>query len=650
MKQNTPVTQRERQVPPGEVLVSKTDLRGVITYANSTFAEVSGYRIDELVGQSHNLVRHPDVPPQVFADLWASLKKGQPWRGILKNRARNGDHYWVESFVMPLMTDGKITGYQSVRRRAGREDIEAAEKHYGEIEAGNSVACPRGIRIDQLLSIRRGVALGIAYVTALLLIGALAGLGIMRQAETELKAMYESKVQAGDALARIKFLMADNRAQVMRGLLRDSAGAPAEAGERTLPRLAGAIAQNRSEIDRLWETFRRREMGGETAKLADGYWEARQRYVREGLEPAVRMLAAGNLRETRSLLSARVERLYESANARADELMSHLMRDAEAGYAREQARHDRARLAMLSGIALALAILGGSGFLFFRGIVTPLDKGIANLTRIAQGDLSGAVDIGGGGEIGRLSCALSMTQAQLLVMTEEIANGVTRVSSECGMLNSTVRRISDGIDEEHERIYQVADRLAELSQAMSRLSCQAEEIFHSAEAAVEMERKAGREFTELLMEVMIIADAVFLFREQLDALVANLEGMRASARAGDDAMPEIAAAVAEMRKIGASLAALGKKIEQDKPWEMALDSAKDRVEALGGSLAQMARELATETRIQSFASEDARREMGKVAMFLVEDREAMHALWHASSNLGGLAAALEKTAGEFKVG
>ncbi len=649
MKQSFLVTQRERQVPPGEVLVSKTDLRGVITYANSTFAEVSGYRLDELVGHSHNLVRHPDVPPQVFADLWEALKKGLPWRGIVKNRTKKGDCYWVDSFIMPLMADGEITGYQSVRRRARREDIEAAEKHYQAVLAGKHEALPWRIRLGKWLSIRRGITLGIVYVTVLWLASALVGMGVMHQAESELRSMYENKVQAGDTLARIKFLMADNRAQVMLGLLHNPANPLAATHDHPLSRHANAITQSREVIDRMWENFHMREISGETAALADSYWEARVRYVREGLEPAIHALNSGDFQETNRLLNTRINSLYEEANTRADNLMQHLLQEAEAGYAREQERHTLIRRIVLAGMAVALLVLAVSGFLFFRGIVVPLDKGIAKLARVAQGDLSGAVDISGGGEIGRLNRALSMTQAQLLVMAEEIASGVTRVSTECGLLNSTVRRISDGIDEQHERVYQVDDRLAELSQAMNRLSHRAEEISLSTEQSVLMARTAGKEFSELLIGMMIIADAVFIFREQLENVGAGLEKLLESARVDENALPEVAAVVAEIRKVEASLAALGKKIEQDKPWEMAQDSAKDKVEALGGRLAEMARELAMETRIQSFASEDAQREMGMVAMFLVEDREAMHALWLASSNLTGLAAELEETAGGVKV-
>lgn len=653
MKQNYPLTQRERQVPPGEMLVSRTDLRGVITFANSTFAEVSGYSLDELVGQNHNLVRHPDVPPAVFADLWETLKKGQPWRGVVKNRTKNGDYYWVDSFVMPIMADGQTVGYQSVRRRASGEDIAAAEQQYHAISAGHPPSRSPGFRLDHLLSIRSGITLGIVYVGLILLVGALVGLGIMRQAETELHAMYQNKVQGGDALARIKFLIADNRAQIMLGLMHDPANPLSASHDHPVAAHTAAIAQSRNEIERLWNIFRQREMSEETAQLADRYWAARLDYLRDGLEPALRELDDGHFAETNHLVGTQINRLYDRANTLADELMLHLVRDAEAGYLREQERHTLIQRIVLAGMVIALLILAGAGYLFFRGIMVPLERGIANLQRIGQGDLSGQVDIGNGGEIGRFNGALAMTQAQLQIMTEEAANGVTRVGTECGLLNSTVHRISNGIDEAHERIYQIADRLAESAQAMTDLSQQTEAVFIFAERSVSMAQAAGKEFSELLMRLLVVADAVLLFRTQLVEIEAMLESHLAAVQA-DGATPpaaqeKTAGAMAEIRKVIASLSALGEKIEQDKPWEMTQCSAQRVVEELGKELSGMARELATETRIQSFASEDAQREMGKIALFLVETREAMHALWNASANLSDLAASLENTSGRFKV-
>lgn len=102
MRQNLPVTNIEKQFPKGKTLVSKTDLKGTITYANDAFVEISGFSREELLGQAHNLVRHPDMPAEAFADLWNTLSSGFPWRGVVKNRSKEGDHYWVEALVVPI--------------------------------------------------------------------------------------------------------------------------------------------------------------------------------------------------------------------------------------------------------------------------------------------------------------------------------------------------------------------------------------------------------------------------------------------------------------------------------------------------------------------------------------------------------------------
>ncbi|MFQ2152181.1 methyl-accepting chemotaxis protein [Aeromonas sanarellii] len=120
----------EVEFPADVQLVSTTDLRGVITYANPAFCRIAGYRVDELVGHNHNLVRHPDMPKAAFADLWARLKEGNPWRGVVKNRCKDGRYYWVDAYVTPIYEHGKISGYQSVRCKPEPRLKQAAAQAY----------------------------------------------------------------------------------------------------------------------------------------------------------------------------------------------------------------------------------------------------------------------------------------------------------------------------------------------------------------------------------------------------------------------------------------------------------------------------------------------------------------------------------------
>ncbi|WIT09764.1 methyl-accepting chemotaxis protein [Paucibacter sediminis] len=136
MRVNTPVSQREYPFPKGETLVSTTDLQGRILYCNEAFIEVSGYTREELLGQPHNLIRHPDMPSEAFRDMWATIQGGQPWSALVKNRRKNGDYYWVQANVTPLLDErGRPNGYMSVRTEASAAATAAAEQLYAGMRA-----------------------------------------------------------------------------------------------------------------------------------------------------------------------------------------------------------------------------------------------------------------------------------------------------------------------------------------------------------------------------------------------------------------------------------------------------------------------------------------------------------------------------------
>jgi len=145
MKINMPVTNQEILMKKGGILVSRTDLKGIITDCNDEFVNISGFARDELIGASHNIVRHPDMPPAAFEDLWTTVKALNPWQGIVKNRTKSGDHYWVEANVLPVFKNGKVDGYLSVRRAPSREKIEKAERLYQLLSAGKATIRPTGL-------------------------------------------------------------------------------------------------------------------------------------------------------------------------------------------------------------------------------------------------------------------------------------------------------------------------------------------------------------------------------------------------------------------------------------------------------------------------------------------------------------------------
>ncbi|GAA6134279.1 methyl-accepting chemotaxis protein [Oceaniserpentilla sp. 4NH20-0058] len=162
MKKNLPITNNERVLKSHERIISTTNLKGSIEHVNQDFLDISGFTEDELLNKNHNIVRHPDMPPAAFQLLWDFLKQGKQWKGIVKNRCKNGDHYWVDAFVTPVKENGQVVGYESVRYKASKERINRAEKVYQRINNGKTAKPThnliRKLPIGQIFSVMLGLS------------------------------------------------------------------------------------------------------------------------------------------------------------------------------------------------------------------------------------------------------------------------------------------------------------------------------------------------------------------------------------------------------------------------------------------------------------------------------------------------------------
>ena len=150
MKINNPCTSNEQYFSDNTEIISTTNLKGIIETANEDFMYISGFETDEIIGKNHNTVRHPDMPPEAFADLWQHNKSNKPWIGLIKNRCENGDNYWVDAYVSPMYIDGQVVGYQSVRAKPKREWVDRATKLYAKIMSGKSDDDKRRSKLDDV--------------------------------------------------------------------------------------------------------------------------------------------------------------------------------------------------------------------------------------------------------------------------------------------------------------------------------------------------------------------------------------------------------------------------------------------------------------------------------------------------------------------
>jgi methyl-accepting chemotaxis protein len=170
MRNNQPITDKEVLMKHGTILVTRTDLKGQIIYANQDFIDISGFRQDELLGASHNIVRHPDMPSAAFADLWLCLKAGRPWTALVKNRTKTGDYYWVEANVTPVFIKGVAQEYLSVRYAPSREQVAVAEALYAQLHANKATLRPKGLAavVKKVKEISLWQKASLAYIVLLL--------------------------------------------------------------------------------------------------------------------------------------------------------------------------------------------------------------------------------------------------------------------------------------------------------------------------------------------------------------------------------------------------------------------------------------------------------------------------------------------------
>jgi aerotaxis receptor len=172
MRENLPITSHQIELPPTANILSTTDVHSKITYVNPDFVGISGFEESELLGQPHNIVRHPDMPPAAFEHMWATLKKGRSWMGLVKNRCKNGDYYWVSAYVTPIQKNGQTVEYQSVRTRPDPTHANAAEALYSKMRAGDTSMLTRyHLPLTLKLSLLVGSSIGLAVLAAAWLTG-----------------------------------------------------------------------------------------------------------------------------------------------------------------------------------------------------------------------------------------------------------------------------------------------------------------------------------------------------------------------------------------------------------------------------------------------------------------------------------------------
>ena len=514
MKNNQPVTQREVTFPANEYLVSRTDLKGIITYANDAFVKISGYSRDELIGKSHNLVRHPDMPMAAFKDLWTTVQSGMPWRGLVKNRCKNGDFYWVEAFVVPLKKNGQIFGYQSVRTPAQAQKRAAADSAYK--AAGISGNLP--VTAKRSISMRNRLWGALAILIAVMATIGFISLSGLSQTNEQMNKMYHENLLSSNIVNRMTVLLADNRSQIMLGLQHDPSNPNAKLHDHPLDLHIDATLKNREEINKLLDELKKQSLTDKQKELLARFGDARERFSKEGVNLSRGLLKEGKFLETNTILLTKINPLYNEMRQAGEALIQELASDAQRNYQEAEARYASIRNITIGSLifAVLLALLGGG--LLVAAIVNPIRRAISHFEHISEGKLTDEIDIGARDETGLLLCHLATMQGTLKAMLDEISMASRAIDSRCTQLESQMSLVVEQSFEQQANVEGVAAATEEFSQSVQEVAANAHDTATAARESLAQVNTSNTNISQSMAATTRVVDAVQASNATIDQL------------------------------------------------------------------------------------------------------------------------------------
>ena len=694
MKINLPVSQAEKPFPHGKYLVSKTDLKGTITYANDAFVDLSGFSREELIGKNHNLVRHPDVPPQAFEDLWRTIQDGLPWRGVVKNRAKNGDHYWVEAFVVPERENDRTVGYMSVRSQPSREQVKQADALYRQLNETKATLNTRPSWFRRL-TIRARLLAVMGFMALMLVGGSFVGLGGTALSNQALDFSYRNRLEPVDILWKITALMNENRAQVMLALQHNAANPFSTMHDHPLTMHTDAIVKNRDEITAQWEEFKKRELAPEQQAQAEKYYTARTRYVKEGLAPAREALLAGDYDKTNEILLKHLNPAYKEAYTEAGVLLESLKQASRQEYTAATDRYLLIRNLGVGGTLVALGLVLAAALLLLRSIVNPMRQAMHHFDRISQGNLTDEIDIAGRDEAGCVLTSLATMQVHLKVILDEIMAASRAIDQRSGDLQAEMIGVVAQSEMQHDRVQSTASATEEFTQSVKEVADSAEgtaraavnsqaivsssqrNMQHSMEATtrvVAAVQASSGTIAELNQAILKIGDITQVIKEIADqtnllALNAAIEAARAGetgrgfAVVADEvrklaerttrSTADISAMVTEIRNVTqqtvASMDHAVTEVEEGISMMRASGESLNQITSSSEEVTDMAQHIAAAAKQQAVASEEVANNMEQISGLIESNLTSAQQAKLATDELQNTAAQLEKIVSNFQI-
>jgi aerotaxis receptor len=576
MRTNLPVTAVEYPITDETLIVSKTDLKGRLTYFNDQFVQASGFTEEELLGKPHNIVRHPDMPPEAFANLWETLKAGRPWAGAVKNRRKNGDFYWVLASATPIWEGGQVVGYMSIRTKLPADQRKEAEQTYAALrdKKASGIRLEAGMirkrHITDVFSMFKGslkarLATMVGGTSLMLLLVGIAGLVGMSEVNRHARSIYEDRAIPLAQLSEISDLMEENSRALLLAAVQGHAFRQSDEAQ-------SVVSRNMRQAEKVWSEYLATYLTPEEKTVADAFGPKRTDYVELGLKPALAMLVERKYDDLAAHVAGEVTELFRIAKLDMDRLVAIQIKEAKAEYDAGESVYWTASAAGIATICLGLLFGAVLSLTTIRAINRPLAQLNEIMGRIAQGIFNTRVRVERDDEIGIALRNVQALQAKLGFDRESqkdleqrtgaqrrldmhklagefeaevgdiigtVASAATELEKAAGTLTgnaAATQRLSTAVatasEEASTNVQSVASASEEMSSSVREISRRVQDSAKMAAEAVEQACQTNGRVGELSKAAARIGDVVELINSiasqtNLLALNATIEAARA---------------------------------------------------------------------------------------------------------------------------